>query len=73
MIGCHIIFIFYIYSLPKYDKIYGKIWSMTLFLTNKVIDPALLGSHYQFWSVKLMLVFFFTTHLSIYDNIFETR
>ena len=73
MIARDVIVSFYIYSLLKYNKIYGKIWSMILSLTNKVIDLALSGGYYQVWSVKFMLVFFFMTRLSSYDNIFETE
>ena len=43
---------------------------MALSLTNKVLDPVLCGGHYQVYSLKLLLVFFMT-HLSSYDNIFE--
>ena len=73
MIARDVIVSFYIYSLLKYNKIYGKIWSMILSLTNKVIDLALSVGYYQVWSVKFMLVFFFMTRLSSYDNIFETE
>ena len=73
MIARDVIVSFYIYSLLKYNKIYGKIWSMILSLTNKVIALALSGGYYQVWSVKFMLVFFFMTRLSSYDNIFETE
>ena len=73
MIARDVIVSFYIYSLLKSNKIYGKIWSMILSLTNKVIDLALSGGYYQVWSVKFMLVFFFMTRLSSYDNIFETE
>ena len=68
-----LLYCFDTYSLLKYDKIYGKIWSTTLTLTNKVIDPALSVGHYQVEPLKFMLVFVFMTHLSSYDNIFETQ
>ena len=47
MIVRDIIVSFYILSLLKYDKTFGKNWSMTLSLTNKVPDPALCGGLYQ--------------------------
>ena len=47
MIARNIIVSFYILSLLKYDRIFGKNWSMTLSLTNKILDTALRGGHYQ--------------------------
>ena len=69
MITHNIIVSFYNCSLINYDRIFGKIWNKILYLSNKVIDPALC----RVWSAKSMLVFFFITHLSSYDNIFETE
>ena len=73
MIARDIIVSFHIYSLLKYDKIYGKFWSKILFLANNVIYAAFCGGYYQVWFVKFMLVFYFMTHLSSRDNIFETE
>ena len=58
MIARNIIVSFYIFNLPKYGRIFRKNWSMTLSLTNKVLDQALCGGHYQVFSLKFMLVFF---------------
>ena len=43
MIARDIIVSFYIFSLLKYDKIFGKTWSKTQSLTNKVLDQHFAG------------------------------
>ena len=71
MIARDIIVSFHIYSLLKYDKIYGKFWRKILFLANNVIYAAFCGGYYQVWFVKFMLVFYFMTHFSSRGNIWN--
>ena len=60
------------FQLLKFDRIFGKnLEHDTYGVKKKSLTQHFLGGHYQFWPLKFMLVFFFMTHLSSYDNIFE--
>ena len=72
MIARDIIVSFYIFRLLKYDKIFGKNLEHDTYWV-KFLTQHFARGQYQAWSLKLMLFFFFMTHLSRYDNIFETE
>ena len=41
-------------------------------IKNKVLELAFYSGSYQIWSQKFMIVFFFMTHLSSYNNTCKT-
>ena len=69
-----IIVSFCIFSLLSMTEFSAKIWSMILMGWNKVLDPALCGVSVPCLAPDIYVSSLtFMTHLSSYDNIFETK
>ena len=59
----------------KYNRMCGKNLELDTYRVKQSLWPNTLRlrGQYQIWPLKLMLVFFFVTHLSSYNNIFKTE
>ena len=72
MIACDIIVTFYIFRLLKYDRIFGENLEHYTYGVKKILDPAFCGDSVP-GLIPEIYASFFMTHLSSYNNIFETE